>query len=114
MSFGTNVGERLYRRVMERRYLDDGKSYEAGCVCICGDPAGISIVFYRYEIGKGVVGFVKPPKEMREWLREYGGYLKDWIIKRERDRRAREAWWRVNVGDKVSNISTRRRPRFGS
>lgn len=109
MSYVDNVGARLYRRVIERQYADAGKSYVAGCVCIGLD--NISIVFYRYEVGKGVVGLVKPSSEMRQWLAEYGGYLKDYIVKRERDRRAREEWWRVNVGDRLANISTRRRPR---
>lgn len=109
------IGERLYRKVVTAVWSDDRQSYTAGCI-VHGENGSVTVRFYRYEIGKGIVGRCKPTDEMSQLIKQYGRDLKAYVnrqdeIAAEYDRRRRGAdtcqhGGRVTnkVTDRVTNI----------
>lgn len=89
------IGERLYRKVVTAVWSDDRQSYTAGCI-VHGENGSVTVRFYRYEIGKGIVGRCKPTDEMSQLIKQYGRDLKAYVnrqdeIAAEYDRRSATA-----------------------
>lgn len=76
------IGERLYRKVVTAVWSDDRQTYTGGCI-VHGENGTVSVRFYRYQIGKGIVGRCKPTDEMSQLLKQYGRELKAYVNRQD-------------------------------
>lgn len=94
----------MYRKVVTAVWSDDRQSYTAGCI-VHGVNGSVTVRFYRYQVGKGVVGRCKPTDEMSQWLKQYGQELKAYVNRRDKLEASRLNGRNVVIGSKVVNVN---------
>ena len=80
MSEIESIGARLYREVTTPVYSADGRYYTCGCISRI-DGTATKVIFFRYEVGRGIVGRCKPSDDLAAELEKYGRNLMEYIQK---------------------------------